>query len=206
MSDQSTVFIVDDDASIRDALSLLISLNGMRTRVFECAEDFLSGVPAGAVGCVLTDLKMPGLSGLELQMILRERRISLPIVVLTAHGSVANARLAFKNGAFDFLEKPVDDDLLIDVLRNAVQLSQRQEPTTDVSVTDRLSRLSAREREVLGLLAQGLLLRDIGLKLDISPRTVEVHKARVMAKLQCRTLADIIRLSLEAGIAGQPAR
>jgi two-component system response regulator FixJ len=201
MSDQATIFIVDDDPSIRDALSLLISLRGMRTRIFECAEHFLSGVTNGAVGCVLTDLKMPGLSGIELQLVLRQRKISLPIVVLTAHGNVANTRLAFKNGAFDFLEKPVDDELLIDVLRNAVQ-SQRIEAAIDNSVSDRLRLLSAREREVFGLLAQGHLLIEIGDSLGISPRTVEVHKARVMAKLQCRTLADIIRVSLTAGILG----
>jgi len=203
IEDQPTVFIIDDNAPIRDALSLLISLKGLRTRVFARAEDFLGAVPTRAAGCVLMDLKMPGLSGAELQTILRQRRSLLPIVVLTAHGTVANARAAFKNGAFDFLEKPVDDDLLIEVIRDAVRARQQHDAAADTNVTARLNRLSPRELEVLRLLAQGFMLREIGLKLGISPRTVEVHKARAMAKLHCNTLADIIRVSIETGLVGQ---
>jgi FixJ family two-component response regulator len=195
--DNSTIYIIDDDASVRDALSLLISLKGMRTRVFACAEDFIGNMPSEVSGCILTDLKMPGLSGEELQLVLRQREVSTPLVVLTAHGSVSNARIAFKNGAFDFLEKPIDDDLLVDVLRNALQVSHRMAPGKD-GVDERVRQLSVRETEVFRLLSQGLLLREIAVALGISPRTVEVHKARVMAKLQCRTLADLIRMSIEA--------
>jgi two-component system response regulator FixJ len=197
-TDYSTIYIIDDDASVRDALSLLISLKGMRARVFACAEDFLGNMPSEVSGCILTDLKMPGLSGEELQIVLRQREVTIPLVVLTAHGSVSNARIAFKNGAFDFLEKPVDDDLLVDVLRNAVQLSHPMAPNGKDGIDERVRQLSARETEVFRLLSQGLLLREIAVALGISPRTVEVHKARVMAKLQCRTLADLIRMSIEA--------
>lgn len=196
---QPTVFLVDDDAAIRDALSLLISLKGLRASVYGSAEDFLAVYESSWRGCLLTDLKMPGMSGLELQALLKERGVTLPIVVLTAHGDVATTRAALKNGALDFLEKPVNDEVLIDVLTNAIRLdethwrlSQRREETRS-----RVNRLTSRERDVLNALADGLQHREIAEKLAISPRTVEVYKARMMEKLQCRTLAEVVRLGAE---------
>jgi RNA polymerase sigma factor (sigma-70 family) len=199
MSD-STVFVVDDDASIRDALSLLISLKGLRAAVFSSAEDFLAVYESGWRGCLLTDLKMPGMSGLDLQALLRDRNVTLPVVVLTAHGDVATTRAALKSGAVDFLEKPVDDDVLIDVLKNAIRLDEeRHKATTQQAETSaRLERLTPRERAVLDLLAEGLQHREIAERLAISPRTVEVYKARMMEKLQLRTLADVIRFGTQA--------
>lgn len=179
MSD-ATVFVVDDDASVRDALSLLISLKGLRTAVFSSAADFLATYDPARRGCLLTDLQMPGMSGLELQSALRERGIALPVVVLTAHGDVTTTRTALKNGAVDFLEKPVDDEVLIDVLRNAIRIDEE------------------RHREQLRNAATGERLA----RLAISPRTVEVYKARMMEKLQCRTLADVVRLGAAAGVRG----
>ena len=195
-----TVFVVDDDASIRDALSLLISLKGLCVRVFSSAEGFLAVCDAKWRGCLLTDLQMPGLSGLELQTTLRERGILLPVIVLTAHGDVATTRAALKNGAVDFLEKPVDDDVLMDVLRNAIRIdSQQYRAQVQRNETmARLSRLTPRERDVLHLLADGLQHREIAERLAISPRTVEVYKARMMEKLQCRTLAEIVRIGSES--------
>lgn len=200
MSD-STVFVVDDDASIRDALSLLISLKGLRASVFSSAEDFLAVYEASWRGCLLTDLQMPGgMNGLELQATLRDRNVSLPVVVLTAHGDVSAARTALKNGAVDFLEKPVDDDVLLDVLRHAIRIDDEHHRArarrADTEV--RLARLTPRERDVLELLAEGLQHREIAERLSISPRTVEVYKARMMEKLQCRTLAEIVRIGTEA--------
>jgi len=200
-----TVFVVDDDASIRDALSLLISLKGLKASVFSSAEDFLAVYDSQWRGCLLTDLQMPGIGGLDLQMTLRERGIVLPVVVLTAHGDVATTRAALKNGAVDFLEKPVDDDVLVDVLRNAIRIDferysahvQRTETRT------RLGRLTPRELDVLELLADGLQHREIAERLAISPRTVEVYKARMMEKLQCRTLAEIVRIGTQARAAKQ---
>jgi RNA polymerase sigma factor (sigma-70 family) len=199
MSD-STVFVVDDDASIRDALSLLISLKGLRAAVFASAEDFLEVYDAGWRGCLLTDLKMPGMSGLDLQALLRDRNVTLPVVVLTAHGDVATTRAALKSGAVDFLEIPVDDDVLIDVLKNAIRLDEeRHKASTQHAETNaRLERLTPRERAVLDLLAEGLQHREIAERLAISPRTVEVYKARMMEKLQLRTLADVIRFGAQA--------
>lgn len=194
-----TVFVVDDDASVRDALSLLISLKGMRASVFSSAEDFLAVYEPTWRGCLLTDLKMPLMSGLDLQIELKNRGIDLPVVMLSAHGDVATTRAALKNGAVDFLEKPVDDAVLVDVLSNAIRVdAQRREQETQRSrMSTLLDRLTPRERDVLELLAEGLNHRDIAARLEISPRTVEVYKARMMEKLQCRTLADIVRVGME---------
>lgn len=195
-----TVFVVDDDASIRDALSLLISLKGMRASVFASAEDFLAVYDHSWRGCLLTDLKMPGMNGLALQAALREKDVTLPVVVLTAHGDVSTTRAALKNGAVDFLEKPVDDDVLVDVLKNAIRIDEERNRAhaQRAQVTAVVGRLTTREREVLQLLAEGLQHREIAERLAISPRTVEVYKARMMDKLGCRTLADVVRIGSEA--------
>lgn len=197
MSD-ATVFLIDDDASVRDSLSLVLSLKGMRTQLFSAAETFLETYRPEWRGCVLTDLQMPGMSGLDLQRALLDRRIPLPVVVLTAHGDVQTTRLAMKNGAFDFLEKPVNDEVLLDVLENAICEDGRRNDThtAEAAVRSRLSRLTPREREVRDLLVEGLSQRDIAARLKISPRTVEVYKARMMEKLQCRSLAELIRIAL----------
>jgi RNA polymerase sigma factor (sigma-70 family) len=195
-STDTTVFVVDDDASIRDALSLLISLKGLRASVYSSAEDFLAVYDPTWRGCLLTDLKMPGMSGLDLQALLRQRGVTLPVVVLTAHGDVSTTRAALKNGAVDFLEKPVDDAVLLDVLHNAIRIDEERHRTNteNAQTAARLARLTSRERDVLELLSQGLQHREIAERLAISPRTVEVYKARMMEKLQCRTLADVVRI------------
>jgi FixJ family two-component response regulator len=196
-----TVFLIDDDPAIRDSLSLLLSLKGIRTQVFASAESFVDSYLPDWFGCVLTDLRMSGMSGLELQTVLRKRNVALPLVVLTAHGDVATVRTALKNGAFDYLEKPVDDEVLLEVLRNALRVDwQRRLSAVERSAADeRLSSLTPREREVLSLLAEGRPNVDIAVELRISPRTVEVHKARILTKLDCQSLADLIRLTLARG-------
>ena len=193
-----TVFLIDDDASVRDSLSLVLSLKGMRTQTFSAAEDFLGTYRPEWRGCVLTDLQMPGMSGLQLQEALRERGIVLPVVLLTAHGDVATTRLAMKNGAFDFLEKPVDDEVLLDVLQSAIRedLLRHGAQSVEDAARSRLARLTPRERDVHALLVEGLSQREIAGRLNISPRTVEVYKARMMEKLQCRSLAELIRAAL----------
>ena len=193
-----TVFLIDDDPGVRDSLALLLSLKGLSTQLFASAESFLETYQPDQAGCVLTDLRMPGMTGLELQAALRERRLELPVVVLTAHGDVATARAALKNGAFDFLEKPIDDAMLLDVLHNALRVDrERRAAATARSSSDRrMERLTERERQILSLLAAGHQNREIATQLGISPRTVEVHKARIMEKLACRSLADLIRMNL----------
>ncbi len=201
MDENGTVFLIDDDPGIRDSLSLLLSLKGVRTQPFANAESFIETYRPDWPGCVLTDLRMPGMTGLELQVVLRERQVEVPVVVLTAHGNVATARAALKNGAFDFLEKPIDDVMLIGVLRNALRADrERRAAVSSRSRADaRLERLTAREREILALIAAGHQNREIATQLGISPRTVEVHKARIMEKLECDSLAELIRMNLAAG-------
>lgn len=202
-----TVFLVDDDAAVRDALSLLLSLKGLRAQVFASAEDFLETYDPTQRGCLLTDLRMPGLSGLELNQELQRRGITLPVVLLTAHGDVATARAALKTGAFDFLEKPVNDELLMDVLTHAIERdAQIHRVAQQRSATlEKTSRLTQREREVLMLLSRGLQNREIAAELQISPRTVEVYKARMMEKLDCRSLADAVRIGLSLDMADAAA-
>jgi FixJ family two-component response regulator len=208
LRERMAVFIVDDDASIRDSLSLLLSLRGYRTAIFTCAEDFLQALKADWAGCVVADVKMPGMSGLELQTELVKREPGLPVIIITAHGSVAAARAAFKTEAIDFLEKPFDDAQLIAAIENAfdrerVRLSEHEKATRREAT---FTALSPREREVMNLLVLGKHNRMIGEELGISPRTVEVHKAHIMSKLGVRDLAELIRLSDPAIGTGKPLR
>jgi len=200
----ATVFIVDDDASVRDSLSLLLSLKGLRTQVFATAEAFLETYRPEWRGCVLSDLRMPGMSGADLQQALQARGYTLPVVMLTAHGDVQTTRLAMKAGAFDFLEKPIDDEVLLDVLQNAIREDGIRfgAATEGTRARDQLERLTQREREVLNLLVEGLSQREIAARLAISPRTVEVYKSRMMEKLQSRSLADAVKIALAAQSAG----
>jgi RNA polymerase sigma factor (sigma-70 family) len=196
--EDGTVFLIDDDPGVRDALTLLLSLKDISTQPFVNADSFLESYTPERVGCVLTDLRMPGMTGLELQAALRERQIELPVVVLTAHGDVATARAALKNGAFDFLEKPIDDTMLVDVLQNALRVDRERRSAAAQRATsdERRERLTRREHEILKLLTVGHSNREIAEQLGISPRTVEVHKARIMEKLECHSLAELIRINL----------
>jgi RNA polymerase sigma factor (sigma-70 family) len=200
METQGTVYLVDDDPGVRDSLSLLLSLKGVSTQLFATAESFIETYQSDWAGCVLTDLRMPGMTGLELQASLRERQIEVPVVVLTAHGDAATARAALKNGAFDFLEKPIDDGTLLEVLQKAMRADRerRQAIASRTRADARLARLTVREREVLRLVVAGHQNREIGAQLGISPRTVEVHKARVMEKLECRSLAELLCVKLSS--------
>ncbi len=196
----ATIFLVDDDASVRDSLGLLLSLKGFRTLLFASAEHFLATYQPEWRGCLLTDLRLGGMSGLELQDNLKQRHLHLPVVVMTAHGDVATTRTALQAGALDFLEKPLDDEVLIDVVRNAIQVDRERHHviSAQTETLARLERLTPRERQVFNFLADGLQNRDIAARLEISPRTVEVYKARIMEKLQCRNLADAVKLSMAA--------
>jgi two-component system response regulator FixJ len=200
-AEDGTVFLIDDDPSVRDSLTLLLSLKGLRTQAFANAESFIDTYRPERSGCVLTDLRMPGMTGLELQAALRARHIDVPVVVLTAHGDVATARAALKNGAFDFIEKPADDAMLLEVLRNALRVEheRRAAASARTGTDQRLQRLTGREREILALIAAGHPNRDVAVKLGISPRTVEVHRARIMEKLECSSLAELISMNRAAG-------
>lgn len=196
-----TIFIVDDDASMRDSLSLMLGLLGYRTALFDSAEALLTAYQDDWTGCVIADLKLPGKSGLELQAELRARGSRLPIVIITAHGDVASAREAFQSEAVDFLEKPFDEA----DLRAAIEKSLKKEAgriqraAADSDEAAKLATITPRELEVLDLVGKGLHAKEIARALAISPRTVEVHKASLMAKLGARNVAELVRFALVAG-------
>lgn len=200
LRERFTVFVVDDDASVRDSLALLLSLQGYRTALFASAEDFLHGLNPDAAGCVIADVRMPGLSGLELQTELSNRGVRIPVIIITAHGNVAAARAAFHADAVDFLEKPFGDEQLIRAIESALERERARFTAHERRRRQQaiLSVLSEREREVMNLLVRGMHNRAIGEALGISPRTVEVHKAHILKKLDIRTLADLIHVAMES--------
>jgi RNA polymerase sigma factor (sigma-70 family) len=196
------VAIVDDDEAVRDALALLLRLHAFDVRAFASGEEFLAWAGTQPVDCVLLDLRMNGLPGLDVQAALASRRLDYPIIVVTAHGDVATTRAALKAGAFDFIEKPFDDELLLRTIRAASEASatQRARSDRDARFAQSLGRLTPREREVLDHVLAGRHNREIAALLGISPRTIEVYKARLMDKLDVDRLADLIRLALEMGL------
>jgi two-component system, LuxR family, response regulator FixJ len=193
------VFIVDDDDAVRDSLALLLGLRGYATRSFARGEDFLSAIDRLATGCILLDLRLPGIDGLAVQAELATRGITVPIIMLTAHGDAATARASLKAGAFDFLEKPIDDAVLRATIEAALARDHeaRDRASRRAAWQGRLARLTPREREVLQLVVHGRHNREIAAALSISPRTVEVYKARLMDKLQVDRLPDLIRIALD---------
>jgi RNA polymerase sigma factor (sigma-70 family) len=197
------VHIVDDDDAVRDSLDLLLRLRGYRTRLFASGEALLDAITPDAHGCIVLDLRMPGASGLAVQATLQARGIALPVNVLTAHGDAASARAALKAGAFDFLEKPIDDHTLVSTIEAAhrANLQARASARRREDVERRIARLTPREREVLGYVVAGRHNREIAAELHISPRTVEVYKAKLLDKLQVERLPDLIRIALELGLA-----
>jgi FixJ family two-component response regulator len=192
--DALTVYIVEDDAAVRDSLALMLGISGYRTVLFADAEAFLDAWRQDWAGCVIADLKLPGASGLELQSEARQRGSRLPFIIITAHGDVPAARTAFRADAVDFLEKPFDHALLRTAIQTAFSQEERRlRRTTEAT---RLKLLTAREREVLEHAARGLHAKEIGRALGISTRTVEVHKTRLMAKLGVRNIAELVRFAL----------
>jgi FixJ family two-component response regulator len=190
---RQTVFIVDDDPAVRDSLSLLFSLHGHATAVFACAEDFLRAIQPGWRGVVVADIRMPGMSGLEMQEALASHPSRLPMIMITAHADITTARQAFRFHAVDFLEKPFDHDQLLASVEAAMR--GLPQPRAEIGTRPVATTLSAREREVLTLVVDGLDNGTIGDRLGISPRTVEVHKSRVMTKLGARNLAELVRIA-----------
>lgn len=200
MPENLTVYIVDDDPSVRDSLSLMLGLAGYRVALYAHAEAFREAWRDSWSGCVLADLRLPGASGVELQAWLRERGSTLPVVIMTAHGDVPTARKAFQAQAVDFLEKPFDHGQLLEAIRTAFALEERRLLRSDNRRKElqKLAVLTAREREVLDHAARGLHAKEIGRVLGISPRTVEVHKSRIMSKLGVRNVAELVRFSVSA--------
>ena len=199
---RSLVAIVDDDEAVRDSLALLLRLHGFDVQSFASGDDFVAWAGTQPVDCVLLDLRMHGMSGLDVQAALASRGLDYPVIVLTAHGDVATTRTALKAGAFDFIEKPFDDALLLRAIHAASETSEkrRAREVRDARFAQNLARLTPREREVLDHVLAGRHNREIAALLGISPRTVEFYKARLMDKLAVDRLPDLIRLALEIGL------
>ncbi len=198
MTDNLTIFIVDDDASVRDALGLLLAVHDFRVALFADADTFLEAFKPAWCGCLLLDIRMPGMDGLSLQKKLLELGSDLPVVIMTGHGDVDSAREAFRSLAVDFLEKPLDESRLLAAIREAFA-RQRKSVGTAMSrnqVQRLLDGLTHREREVMERVVAGRHNREIAVELAISPRTVEVHKARMMDKLGVGSVAELVRFCL----------
>jgi two-component system response regulator FixJ len=189
------IHLVDDDAAVRDGLALLISTVGLRVQTWADPQAFLQGFERDAIGAIVLDVRMAGLSGLAVLDRLQAERVDQPVVMLTGHGTVDLCRRAFKNGAAEFLEKPVDDEVLLETLQNAVRqhVRSRERQQADRRSRERFALLSEREREVLSLIVAGLTNKEVGRALDLSPRTVETHRANLFAKLEAASLAQLIR-------------
>jgi two-component system response regulator FixJ len=198
MAETPLVYVVDDDASLRDSLALLLETAGFQVRTYDSAASFLEAVQAQGVSCVLTDVQMPELNGLELQQRMSALGIRLPVIVMTGHGDVPVAVQALKAGARDFLEKPFDDERLLSAVNGAIAASRqsRDEAAAVASITARLATLTPREHEVMQRLVTGLPNKTIAYDLGSSPRTVEVHRARVMEKMGARSLAELVRMTI----------
>jgi len=199
------VYIVDDDEGVRESLTLVLRSAGISARSFASAQDFLHQAELQQPGCVLLDLRMPGMSGLELQEILAERESRLPIIIISGHGNVPVAVQAMRGGAVDFFEKPFDLDRLIERIREClVQETERsRHDSRHQEVAHLVGTLTPREREIFDLLVQGEMNKSIAARLGISIRTVEVHRANLMSKLEASNMSDLVRLAMEAAQATQ---
>jgi FixJ family two-component response regulator len=189
------IHLVDDDEAVRSSLSLLISTVGLRVQGWSDPQVFLREFSRTDIGAIVLDMRMPGISGLTVLDMLVAQGVDQPVVMLTGHGTVEMCRRAFKSGAAEFLEKPVDDEVLLEALQNAVRqhVRSRERLAADQAARERYAQLSEREREVLGLIVEGLTNKEIGRALTLSPRTVETHRANLFAKLQAESLAQLIR-------------
>lgn len=189
------IHLIDDDAAVRESLALLIGTVGLRVQTWAAPQDFLKGFDRSGVGAIVLDVRMPGISGLTVLETLVAEGVDQPVIMLTGHGTVEMCRRAFKSGAAEFLEKPVDDQQLLDALQAAVRqhVQSRERNRDDADARGRFAQLSDREREVLGLIVAGLTNKEIGRALELSPRTVETHRANLFAKLAADSLAQLIR-------------
>ena len=190
-----TVALIDDDAAVLDSLRMVLVSRGISVECFSSAEAFL-GYSGDLPDCIVSDVRMPGLSGLELQNELQARDVRAPLILMTGHGDIAMAVQAIKAGAFDFIEKPFDNEVLLDAIRRAVASRSRELAQNDRTAewAARARDLSLRQRQVMGLVAQGLSNKEIALKLSLSPRTVENYRAWVMEKMGARNLAELVRI------------
>jgi two-component system response regulator FixJ len=203
MPSSALVYVIDDDEAVRDSLAFLLASAKIAVRTFGSAPEFLAKLPDLAPGCVITDVRMPEMDGLELLKRLSNMETGMPVIVITGHGDVPMAVEAMKIGALDFLEKPFDDEALLTSVRAALNRHEKdaRREADRQQILDRVAALSARERQVLDALIQGHPNKVIAFDLGISPRTVEIYRANVMTKMQAGSLSDLVRMGLVAGVA-----
>jgi two-component system response regulator FixJ len=196
------VYVIDDDAAMRDSLNFLLDSAGFEVTLFETAQQFLDALPALAFGCVISDVRMPGIDGIELLKRLRTLNSGFPIVMMTGHGDVPLAVEAMKLGAMDFLEKPFEDERLIAMIEAALRVAEPAAKSDAVAqdIAARVASLSPRERQVMDGLIAGLSNKLIAREYDISPRTIEVYRANVMTKMQAGSLSELVRLAMRTGL------
>jgi two-component system response regulator FixJ len=208
MQPEATIYVIDDDDAVRESLEFLLKTAGITVRGFESAKAFLEVLPDIRSGCIITDVRMPEISGIDLLRRVKEREIDIPVIVITGHGDISLAVEAMKIGAVDFLEKPFDDDQLLAAVRATLtrdaDAARRNAELSDIH--DKLAALSKRERQVLEGLVAGNANKNIAFDLGISPRTVEIYRANLMTKMTANSLSDLVRMAMQAGILGETAK
>ncbi|WJR80183.1 response regulator FixJ [Bradyrhizobium sp. NP1] len=202
MSDKTVIHIVDDDAAMRDSLAFLLDVNGFKPQVYDSADAFVARSAPGALDCIVSDIRMPGMNGIELVRKLRSEGATCAVILITGHGDVALAVEAMKAGAADFIEKPFDDEALLGAIRAALEARPVAQGDSNArkEAEARLAELSPRERDVLQGLVAGKINKVIAHDLNISPRTVEVYRANLMAKTGVRSMSELMRIALAAGL------
>lgn len=198
MQDSAIIHVVDDDEAVRQSLAFLLGSAGLAVRLYDSAASFLAGLSSVSGGCLITDIRMPGMSGLELLHALKAKACRLPTIVITGHGDVPLAVEAMKAGAIDFIEKPFDQEVLLSAVKTALERSGGGASEEERIVAAKLASLSARERQVLEGLIEGHSNKAIARDLGISPRTVEVYRANLMTKMEAGSLSELIRMALRA--------
>lgn len=202
-----TVFVVDDDSDVRDSLASLLTAANFKAETFESARAFLASDALGRPGCLVADVRMPDMDGLELQEELSKRKSKLAVIIITGHGDVPLAVRAMKAGAVDFLEKPFEEERLLSSIRRAFAqgYAMHSQAKAVEAVSQRIAQLTGREREVLSLVVAGRANKEIARALNISPRTVEIHRAHVMEKMEADSLAELVRLTMRVADIGAPS-
>lgn len=205
---QAMVFVVDDDEAVRDSLRWVIESAGFKVKTYPSAAEFLKKLDPGQPGCLVLDVRMPEMSGLELQKLLSEKDNPLPVIFVSAHGSVPDAVGALHEGAIDFLMKPFDNEVLLERIQSSIELDRKRRETKQQQeeIVARLAQLTSRERQVMELIVVGKPNKVVAIELGISTKTVEIHRARVMEKLEAKNLADLIHLTrFVEGMREEPA-
>jgi two-component system response regulator FixJ len=200
MTTKPTIHVIDDDAAVRDSLAFLLDVQGFSSQIHESAVEFLDGIASYSLDCIVTDIRMPDMTGLELVEKLKELGFACPVIVITGHGDVPLAVEAMKAGVVDFIEKPFSDDVFLDAIRSALEKAQLDPDNARSDALERLTSLTPRERDVLVGVVAGKANKVIAHDLGISPRTVEIYRANLMSKTSARSVAELMRIAVAAGL------